>query len=121
MQEPSEKVQSASIEEFRQFCSCDKIKWTTHGLERLQERDISVDDVKRCLMNGEIIEEYPDDFPKPSALIFGYRAIGNPLHVVCGINHECIYIVTAYVPTEEKFEPDLKTRRRKKNVHVLQM
>lgn len=119
MHNPSGTAQLAPIEDFQQFCSCGKVKWTTHGLERLQERDISADDVKRCIMSGEIIEEYPNDFPKPSALIFGYRALEKPLHVVCGINHKCIYVVTAYVPTEEKFEPDLKTRRRKKDVHVL--
>ena len=39
------------------------IKWSKHCLERMQERDISIADAKSCLQTGEIIEEYPDDFP----------------------------------------------------------
>lgn len=41
----------------------------------MQERDISRADVKNCIMHGEIIEDYPDDFPHPSCLIFGYTVI----------------------------------------------
>ncbi|MCI8433448.1 MAG: DUF4258 domain-containing protein, partial [Lachnospiraceae bacterium] len=32
-----------------------KIKWSTHCLERMQERDISIDDIGDCIMSGEII------------------------------------------------------------------
>ena len=45
------------------------IKWAKHCLERMQERDISIMDVESCLQTGEIIEDYPDDFPHPSCLI----------------------------------------------------
>ena len=96
---------------FKKFCGEGKILWTTHGLARLQERDISVDDVKNCIMNGEIIEEYPDDFPHPSALIFGYTVKKKIIHVVCGIDENVLYLITAYIPTTKKFLEDLKTRR----------
>ena len=99
------------INDFKKFCACGKILWTAHALERLQERDISVDDVKNCIMNGEVIEEYPNDFPNPSALIFGCALDGKILHVVCGIDENFLYLITAYVPTTEKFFDDLKTRR----------
>ena len=99
------------INDCKNFCSDGKILWTTHALERLQERDISVDDVKNCIMNGEIIEEYPDDFPHPSALIFGCDLNGKIIHVVCGIDENFLYLITAYVPTLKKFMNDLKTRR----------
>ena len=35
----------------------------------MQERDISRADVKNGIATGEIIEDYPDDFPNPSCLI----------------------------------------------------
>ena len=54
---------------FKKFCAEGKILWTAHALERLQERDISVDDLKHCVMHGEIIKKYPDDFPHSSALV----------------------------------------------------
>ena len=33
------------------------IKWSKHCLERMQERDISIADVKSCLQTGEVIED----------------------------------------------------------------
>ena len=63
-------------------------------------------------MNGEIIEEYPDDYPYPSALIFGRKLAGEIIHVVCGIGEENLYFITAYEPNKEKFMDDLRTRRK---------
>ena len=101
------------IENFRKFCGENKIRWTKHGLERIQSRGISIPDVKNCIMNGEIIEEYPTDFPHPSALIFGNKLSGEIIHVVCGLDEEILYFITAYEPTTEKFMKDLRTRRQK--------
>ena len=39
----------------------------------MQERDISRADVKNGIATGEIIEDYPEDYPNPSCLIFGYK------------------------------------------------
>ena len=96
---------------FKDLFLASRIKWTQHGLERMQERDISIADVRNCIMNGEIIEEYPNDYPVPSALIFGYNRQGDVIHVVCGTDGQFLYIVTAYFPDEDKFGKDLKTRR----------
>lgn len=101
------------IEIFKKLCTESKIRWSTHGLARMQERDISRADVINCIMNGEIIEEYPEDFPNPSALIFGYTIEGKIIHTVCGIDNFFVYVVTAYFPSKDKFEDNLKTRRKK--------
>ena len=100
------------IEIFKNLCANYKIRWTTHGLKRMQERDISREDVINCIMKGEIIEEYPEDFPNPSALIFGYKIDGQIIHVVCGTDNLFLYIITAYFPNNDKFLDDLKTRRK---------
>lgn len=99
------------INTLKKLCYATKIKWTKHGLERMQERNISTADVKNCIMNGEIIEEYPNDFPIPSALIFGHNMNGSVLHTVCGTDGQFLYVVTAYFPDTDRFESDLKTRR----------
>lgn len=90
------------------------IIWTQHCLERMQERDISRADVKNGILTGEIIEEYPDDYPHPSCLIFGYTINNRILHIVAGCDSINIYIITAYYPDTKKFEEDLKTRRKGK-------
>ncbi len=87
------------------------IKWSKHCLERMQERDISIDDVKSCLQTGEIIEDYPDDFPHPSCLVFGYTKENKILHIVVGSDNSNLFFITAYFPNTDKFEKDLKTRK----------
>ena len=87
------------------------IKWAKHCFERMQERDISINDVESCLQTGEIIEDYPDDFPHPSCLIFGYTKKNKILHIVVGSNGDTIFFITAYYPNTDKFEMDLKTRK----------
>lgn len=77
----------------------------------MQERDISRNDVKNCIMNGEMIEDYPADYPHPSCLIYGYTLSDKVLHVVAGTDNITVYIITAYFPNSEKFQEDLKTRR----------
>ena len=95
----------------KELCKQSAIKWPAHCLERMQERDISGNDVKNCIMNGEIIEDYPIDYPPPSCLIYGYTLSGKVLHVVAGTDHTNVCIITAYFPSSKKFQEDLKPRR----------
>lgn len=100
-----------SIQDVQNRCHEGKIKWSLHASERLRKRNIRQNDILNCLMNGEIIEEYPDYWLNPAALVFGYKLDGQVIHVVVGVD-DFVHIVTAYYPTLEKFEPDLKTRRK---------
>lgn len=97
---------------YQTLCAESKIIWTKHCLERMQERDISRADVKNGITTGEIIENYPDDYPNPSCLIFGYTIDNRVLHIVVGYDSINIYIITAYYPNTKKFEDDLKTRKK---------
>ncbi len=99
------------IEIIQDLYKSSKIRWSTHCLERMQERDISINDIGNCFLTGEIIEDYPNDFPQPSCLIFGYTIHKAILHVVVGSDGEILYIITAYYPDNKKFKEDLKTRR----------
>jgi hypothetical protein len=88
-----------------------KIRWSAHAAVRIQERGISRADILNCLEHGEVIEDYPTDFPNPSCLVYGLAVDGKVIHVVAGCDGTMVYIITAYVPNLEKFEPDLKTRK----------
>ena len=91
-----------------------KILWSAHVEKRMMEREISRRDVRECIKNGEIIEDYPTDYPYPSCLIYGkIRNMKVVLHVVPSVNDEdSLVIITAYFPNEQTFEADLKTRRK---------
>ncbi len=88
-------------------------EWRKHTLIRLAERNISQSAVLEVILKGEVIEDYIGDHPFPSCLMF--KVIEeSPLHVVVSldIQNRKAYIITAYVPTLDKFEPDFKTRRK---------
>ena len=99
------------ISALRGYFMNDTVFVTGHAAERFRQRGIRTPDIRSAAMTGEIIEDYPDDFPHPSCLIFGKSASGNILHVVTGSDGENLYIITVYHPSTDKFESDLKTRK----------
>lgn len=99
------------LDKIKELCIERKLKWSSHAASRIQERGISRVDVINCLENGEIIEDYPTDYPHPSCLVFGYTIQGKIIHVVAGCDQENVYVITAYFPNVEKFEADMKTRK----------
>jgi len=100
-----------TIEELHKLCTDGTIKWTTHTLMRLQERGINPSDIKSCIINGEIIEQYPNDYPYPSCLLSGTSIAGKYIHIVTGVGHGYLWIITAYFPSSEKWNEDFKTRK----------
>ena len=103
-----------NIEELRRICSPENIEITLHAAKRLGQRGIFIKDIIFCIQNGEIIEQYPDDYPYPSCLILGVSIGKQYLHVVVGSNLETLWIVTAYFPSLQKWESDFKTRKENK-------
>ncbi len=100
-----------TIEDFRQINKAENIVISLHGQIRLNERNISVDDVMYAINHGEIIEQYPEDYPFPSCLILGLSLGYVYIHVVVSMDDGKIYLITAYVPNLDKWEEDLKTRK----------
>ncbi len=99
------------INVIRHLKSESAVRWTMHGSEKILERGIAREDVLHVIDHGEIIEEYPDDYPYPSCLIYGTGKDDQVIHVVAGVSEDTVHIITAYYPTMAKFEEDLKTRR----------
>jgi hypothetical protein len=89
-----------------------KIEWQTHALERMMKRGISREIVNQVLLEGEMIEDYRDDKPFPTALFLG-RFQGEPFHVVAALDSLSGYcfVITVYKPDLSHFQPDFKTRR----------
>ena len=80
---------------------------------RMLYRNISQKELSELLVAGEVVEDYPNDFPFPSKLIF--KLINNrPLHAVVAMDVEkkVLIIVTVYEPDSEKFESDFITRKK---------
>ena len=84
---------------------------TEHARQRLLERGITVNDMIRCIAEGEIIKQYEDDKPFPSCLILGRAMDERRIHVVVSHDNEFIYLITAYYPDAQIWEADFKTRK----------
>ena len=69
-----------NIGDLQALCNDDSIVISQHCLKRIIERGIEIERLKQAILCGEIIEDYPDDYPYPSCLL-----LGNGLHVVAGV------------------------------------
>lgn len=99
------------IEQFRQINKAENYVVTMHSRRRMNERGILLRDVMNAVEHGEIIEQYPEDYPFPSCLILGVTIAEKYLHAVVSLDEGHIYLITAYYPSEAEWKPDLRTRR----------
>lgn len=92
--------------------SVSKLVFRVHAVQRMFQRDVSVEDVRRVLRDGEEIERYPSDQPYPSRLVLGWSG-RRALHVLVAeniIDDESI-IITVYEPDRRHWDPGLRRRR----------
>ena len=80
---------------------------------RLGQRFVARELIIQAADNYEIVEAYPEDKYFPSYLVLG-REGDKAFHVLFGtdVEGQNVRIVTAYYPSPEEWEMDLKTRRR---------
>ncbi|MGB4439748.1 MAG: DUF4258 domain-containing protein [Sedimentibacter sp.] len=102
-----------ALENVRKLCKEESIIWSQHVATRCLQRGIKTIDIENCLLNGEIIEKYLDDYPYCSYLILGLTIKNQSLHVICGIGDSKLWIITAYFPSLEKRESNFKKRKEK--------
>ena len=100
-----------TIEQLKALCTDENIIITQHSLNRALQRSINYESIKAVIMNGDIIEDYPEDYPYPSCLILGLSDNNKELHVVAGIGEGKLWIITAYYPSLDKWEADYRTRK----------
>ena len=91
-----------------------KILFTSHSLNQmnLSDRMILRDDVTETILDGQIIEEYLDDPRGKSYLLCCNIISGRTIHVLCAPKKDYLAIITAYIPTLDKWETDLRCRRK---------
>ena len=59
------------LENLKLYFERDAVFISDHAVKRFRERGIKIKDVRTAVYSGEIIEQYPDDYPYPSCLILG--------------------------------------------------
>ncbi len=91
-----------------------QFRLTEHATIQRIDRDITIEDIKRALLNGETIEHNPKSKPYPSCLVLGWLKTGDPLHIKCslGTREPRLRIITVYEPSDKEWESNYKTRKR---------
>jgi hypothetical protein len=87
------------LEIIKKFAEIDAIEFTFMQGEKMLVCEIKSFDIKKTLMQGEIIEEYLDDKPYPSFLLCA-KLDEKYLHVVCAVAGKQLLIITTYYPDE---------------------
>ena len=59
------------IADIQEAIQASKIRITDHADEEAQNDEYSYDKIFYSVLTGKIIEDYPDDKPYPSCLIYG--------------------------------------------------
>lgn len=91
----------------------ERIRITDHADEELHSDGLTYEEVFVSVINGEIIEKYPEDDPYPSCLIYGKNFKNEPIHSVWSYNKNTAgsVLITVYRPDPEKW---VEWKRRKK-------
>jgi len=101
------------IESLIKAIHCEKIRISDHADEECHNDGLTFDDVFASVLSGKIIEEYPEDKPYPSCLIYGRNFKNEPIHSVWGYNpeKEAGVLITVYRPDPARWI-DFKRRRK---------
>ncbi|MFW6169461.1 MAG: DUF4258 domain-containing protein [Planctomycetota bacterium] len=91
-----------------------RILFLPHALRQMlrPDRMIRRREVREVIEEGEIIEDYPTDARGHSCLMLG-KPGARPIHVVCAPKDEYVAVVTAYLPDEDEWSVDFKTRKKR--------
>jgi len=101
------------IESIIESIKSDKIRITDHADEEAYSDGLSFKEIFASLPTGEIIEQYPDDKPYPSCLVFSKSVENEPIHSVWAYNQttQSSVLITVYRP-DPRLWIDGKVRRR---------
>ncbi len=88
------------IEDIREAVRSGRFDATDHADERSATEQITDEEISASVLNGEIIEDYPDDRPHPSCLIYGRTQAADVLHSVWAYNANegLAILITVYRP-----------------------
>ncbi len=89
-----------SISKVRERILNGEYRFSDHAVKRMIQRSIGRHEVEEVVLNGEIIENYPEDKYSPSCLIYGETKSGRKLHVQVCFPPKVV-VITLY-------EPDIK-------------
>lgn len=92
-----------TFDEIRDKIKNNKFLISQHAFIESAKEEIEDEDIRQAILNGAVIETYPEDARGSSLLVSGKARNEKPLHVVLGIALEELVIITVYIPSPPKW------------------
>lgn len=82
-----------------------RVRITDHADEEADDESLAFEEIYFSVLHGEVIEDYPNDRPYPSCLVFGRSFGGDPIHGVWAYNEEngWAVLITVYRPDPNRW------------------
>jgi len=88
----------------------DEYFFSEHADNERMNDNLFISEIEESILNGTLLESYPDDKRGHSCLLVGFTKEGKPIHSVCGVNGDRLVIITVYIPTPPKFKNPYERR-----------
>src|SRR4051812_6267198 len=90
-----------------------KLLFLPHAIRQMSRPDrmITVREVRRTVLAGEMIEDYPEDMRGHSCLMLGTGDLGRAIHVVCSPKDDYLAVITAYLPQMHEWNKGFRVRK----------
>ena len=104
---------SSGIVERIKHAAAKRSLFLAHAVRQMarSERMTTLGEVRATIEHGELIEDYPEDARGHGCLLHGRRNGYREVHVVCSPKEDYLAVITAYLPSEDEWESDLRTRK----------
>lgn len=82
-----------------------RVRITDHADEEAFDDGLTYEEIYSSVIQGEVIEDYLNDKPYPSCLIFGRNFLGEPIHSVWAYNpaNKWAVLITVYRPDPDRW------------------
>lgn len=90
------------IEKIKELVLIDQYFFSLHAEFERKADQLTFTQIEEALLNGQILEQYPNTGRGESCLVLGFAA-STPIHIVCGWRSEKVALITVYVPKLPKF------------------
>lgn len=93
------------IEAITESINGKRFRITDHAEEEAYDDRISLSEILNTIRTGEILEQYSDDKPYPSCLIFSKLYNGDTIHTVWAFNEvtKSSVLITTYRPDPRRW------------------
>ena len=95
-------METLTLQEIQRKVRNDQYDYTLHAEIERKADGLTFHQIETAILEGEILEQYPDDGRGESCLLVGFGD-NIPIHVVCGRRGTRIVLITVYVPKAPHF------------------